>query len=643
MSEAGEAVLPKAEFRSAAEWLTLFEDEAGAQRLLRPIYGDNADVITGRRGRYVQALAEAAKTFGADRQVAVVRSPSRINLRGMHSEMQHASPNYLAHGREVIAVVEKRHDDQVVVHNTDAGNFPPRHFRIAEEMARGPWGDWTAYIDSDGVRRQLEAARGDWSNYVKASVLVLQNQAGDRPLSGMNLMVNGDVPRVGGMSSSSAMVVASGLACVAVNGLDLSRKELVILLGQGEWYVGTRGGFGDHGAMLLGRYGNIVHTPFVSVAGLQPEYIDFPDDHQIVIVNSYKTATKSAQQLFAYNQTIFSYGIALTLLKDVMARMGEPADVIDGIEYLGQITPETFGSGKIYRMLRAMPEQVSVAELRERYPDTIEDRLARFFGQLGRYPDYLRVRGPALWGMAESERSRAFARLVRAGDLEAAGQLMYIGQDGDRLYTFDSDGRPRPYSGNLVTDAYLDGLLDDLAATDPDRQARAQLAHQPGHYHCSSLELDHIVEILRRTPGVIGASLTGAGFGGIVLAIARKEEAVLQQVRDALITDHYEANERQELAWMRHSTELKELLGASEAQAMADRLEKVVSRKQEARDPMPDADMQVAAEARQRVNGLFASGRVSRQLQLVAADYYPEGVARHIPVDGAGPVVSPKA
>ena len=638
MSEAGEAVLPKAEFHSADEWLELFQDETRTHGILAPIYGDNADVISQRTPRYVAALTEASKTFGADRQVALVRSPSRINLRGMHSEMQHASPNYLSHGREVIMVVEKRQDDQVVIHNTNADRFPPRHFRISEEMARGPWGTWTDYIDGDGVRRSLEAARGDWSNYVKASVLVLQDHVGENPMSGMNVMVCGDIPLVGGMSSSSAMVVASGLACVAVNDMQLGREELVILLGRGEWYVGTRGGFGDHGAMLLARYGGIVHTPFVSVEGLKPEYIDFPDDHQIIIVNSYKMATKSSDQLFNYNQTIFCYSIALTLIKDVMEQTGVPQDVINGIQYLGQITPEAFGSGKIYRMLRALPERVNVDELKAKHPKMVEEGLARFFGQLGRYPDYLTVRGPGLWGMAESERSRAFARLVRDGNMAEACELMYIGQDGDRLYTFDDDGTPRPYTDNLVTDAYLDELLDDLASDDPDRQKRAQLARQPGHYNCSSLELDTIVEILRRTPGVVGASLTGAGFGGIVLGVARKEEGVFETVCDTLTRDYYEAQERQELDWVAHSTELKELLGASEAQALAEKLAALVTRKQAARGPMTVEDLDTAGAATELVNGLFAQGKTSRFIQFIKADYYAEGIAQHIPVDGAGPV-----
>ncbi|MDP6776336.1 MAG: hypothetical protein QGI83_06195 [Candidatus Latescibacteria bacterium] len=639
MPEVADEAVPTPEFRTAEGWIRAFEKGGAADAGLKRVYGDDAGIVEHRRAHFAAVLAEFCRMFGKDREVTLVRCPARINLRGMHSEMQHASPNYLPHGREIIMVVERRMDDQVVVHSADAARFPPRSFRVSEEIARGNWGNWVGYIESEGVRRQVESARGDWSNYLKAAVLVLQHHVGERKLSGMNVMCSGDIPIVGGMSSSSAMVVASALGYAAVNQLDMGRKELVILLGQGEWYVGTRGGFGDHGAMLLGRYGTIVHTPFLSVEKLQPEYIEFPADHQILIVNSYKTSIKSAEQLFAYNQTMFSYSMALTLIKDAMAQMGEKQDLIDGIEYLGQITTEDFGSGLIYRILRALPERASIDELKARHPQMVENLLGRFFGQLGRYPEYLMVRGPGLWGIAESERSRAFARLIRESNIAEAGELMYIGQDGDRLFEFDADMRATPYTDNQVTDGYLDGLLADLASSDPERQKGAELARQPGNYNCSSLELDRIVEVLRRTPGVVGASLTGAGFGGIVLAIVRKDDATLKAVGDALVSDYYEALEDDEIAWITHSTELVDLLGAAEHGRVVELVQDIVGRKRAAKEAMDAADIGAADEIRNRINALFAEGRASRQMLFIPADYYTEGVVRHVPVDGAGAFV----
>jgi len=40
----------------------------------------------------------------------------------------------------------------------------------------------------------LDAARGDWANYVKAAVLRLQELFRDRRLRGLDMMVSGDIP-----------------------------------------------------------------------------------------------------------------------------------------------------------------------------------------------------------------------------------------------------------------------------------------------------------------------------------------------------------------------------------------------------------------------------------------------------------------
>jgi galactokinase len=42
-------------------------------------------------------------------------------------------------------------------------------------------------------------------------------------------------------------------------------------------------------------------------------------------------------------------------------------------------------------------------------------------------------------------------------------------------------------------------------------------------YEVSSPELDALVDIARATPGVIGARLTGAGFGGCTINLVRRE------------------------------------------------------------------------------------------------------------------------
>ena len=644
----------KPDFRKVSKWIEMLQDmEIAILQRLEDIYGHDWSLIDSRRAMFLKALGHFKRLYGADREVVITRSPCRINLRGMHSEMQHATPNYLTDGREMIMVAGKRDDDLVVLSNMDSERFGPRQFRISEETARGKWGNWVEYIDSPGVRECVESARGDWSNYVKASVLKLQDSFPERELKGMDVVAFGDAPRGCGMASSSTVVVSSCLAAMSVNELTMDRRELTVCLGNGEWYVGTRGGFGDHGAMLFGRQGHILHSVFLTVEEMQPEYIPLPQGYQVIIINSYRTSTKSAERLYAYNQTMFAYSMAVTLIKDVLADMGRRGEscirpeFLQQLNYLGQITPEAFGLQRIYDILRALPERITAAELKRRYSASeIDGLLDRFFGQLGRFPDSVEVRGAALWGIAESERSRAFARLIKAGKIKEAGELMYIGHDGDRLFTFEEGvgaycntplGERIEFTENRVTDDYLDALISHLQSGEPDKVKQAQLERQPGDFDASSLELDAIVEIARRTPGIVGASLTGAGFGGNVLALGEKSEDTLTALREALLKAYYEPQEQAELEWIREDRALQMAIGDdNELSQITHKLEDIVKRKQRNKTRMSEADAEYTESVQRKINTIFREGKIERELLFIPADYYAEGVVINVPVEKAG-------
>jgi galactokinase len=59
-------------------------------------------------------------------------------------------------------------------------------------------------------------------------------------------------------------------------------------------------------------------------------------------------------------------------------------------------------------------------------------------------------------------------------------------------------------------------------------------------YEVSSKELDVLVELARKQPGVLGARMTGAGFGGCTVNLVRHQaaevfaEAVRRGYQDAL-------------------------------------------------------------------------------------------------------------
>ena len=91
---------------------------------------------------------------------------------------------------------------------------------------------------------------------------------------------------------------------------------------------------------------------------------------------------------------------------------------------------------------------------------------------------------------------------------------MNISHDGDRVSRETSRKTWRRVSANSA-----DGPLTAWAQ---EKGRGADLAELSGDYGCSLPELDRIVDLARRQPGVEGAQLAGAGLGGCIMVLVQK-------------------------------------------------------------------------------------------------------------------------
>jgi len=525
MTEGDRAVTP-------GDWVEFLQSRE-SDELFREIYGDRPGLISERKGSFRRLVEHFAAVFGEDRELILARSPCRINLMGMHVEHRGGFVNYVTHSKEIIAAAARNGGDKVDMVDIRSGSFPRRGFEIGEEIGLGDFSDWVKYIESPRVVERVGENQGDWSNYVKAGVLRLQNRFSDTPLHGMDMAFLGNIPTSSGLSSSSAMVVVSSLAAIEVNGLSVEESELVNLCGEGEWYVGTRGGAGDHAAMLFCRRESICHLRFFPFE--VTEYLPFPPGHDIVIANSMKSAHKAGEVLDAYNQTIAAYNMVLMMIKSAMADMGFSRDIIEGTRHLRDVNPERIPLVDIYRIIGSLPDRATRDYLRQKFEGMTEgiEHIFRTHREPGRG---YRIRSVALFGVAECERGRRFADILGAGDVEELGRLMLIEHDGDRVVQ-NEGGLERPWINDLGDDR-VRRLIEDSSSDDPRRLARARLHYQPGGYGCSSPELDEMVDIARSVPGVLGAGLTGAGFGGCIRILVRSESTAA--LIDALKSRYYD-------------------------------------------------------------------------------------------------------
>ncbi len=518
------------EYATVREWLARIED--GSPRLkkwLRSIYGHHEELHAEKCRQFTRVLKCYGKRFGYDEKVVIVRAPGRINLMGRHVDHRGGFNNFLALDRETIAVAGLRDDDQVIAVNTEPSRFKPRRFKIEDLIGRFAWSDWLNFVNSQWVRNLLRSSTGDWSNYIKAGILRLQHHYHDLKIQGLNMAVTGNVPMAAGLSSSSTLVVATLQSAIALNNLELTARQFIDLCGEGEWFVGSRGGSGDHAAIYLGQRGKIAQV------GYHPfrveRVIDAPADYQVLIANSHIQAAKSNQAKDQFNSRVACYELGLSLL---LQRCPQFRSVV---EHVRDLNPERLGctTSALYRLLLNVPETMTRKQLKASLSAESHELMEITFAS-HRDPGAYDMRGVLLFGAAECERSRIALNELEAGHIERFGTLMKISHDGDRVARLGNGAAYERFKADS-SDAYLQGLIADLGSEDPQRVLAAQLYMQPGAYGCSTPEIDRMVDLACGVPGVAGAQIAGAGLGGCIMILARKD--AVGKVRKTLVEQYY--------------------------------------------------------------------------------------------------------
>ncbi|HPP01622.1 MAG TPA: galactokinase family protein [bacterium] len=491
--------------------------------VLRSCYGSHPVLIERQRKRFWALLKAFRERFPETREVGLLRVPGRINLMGVHVDHRGGWCNYMPVARETLFCFAPRPDDRIAAKNLSP-QYPDLEFSIQDELPPSHRGHWLKFIES------VVLEPGHWGNYLKAGALKLQDGFPGRPLRGMNVAVEGDIPPRSGLSSSSALVVGTVLALRDINHLPLSDGMAVEWCGEAEWYVGTRGGAGDHSALILGKRNQISHTGFKP---LTVDYCPFPAGWEVLVAQSGIEAGKAMHARETFNSRIAAYEVALAVFREA-----HPAWK-DQLALVRDISPGALETdmATLYTAFKAVPVQATPDELRRDYPQ-LREKLEWVVTTYGEPQEPWPLREVLLFGAAECARARLFPRLIREGNLEAAGELMYISHDGDRVSVWNGREKTcKPYRSPF-TDDYLEALAE--AARRHPREERLELAYQPGGYRCSVPELDRMVDRCKELEGVVGAGLTGAGLGGAVLVLVRPERAaaVMEALRELIATWH---------------------------------------------------------------------------------------------------------
>ncbi len=211
--------------------------------------------------------------------MTVVRAPGRVNLIGEHTDYNGLPVLPMALNREIVLRYSARPDDQVILHNTHP-RFPPVRFRLSESIEPDP--------------------PGSWGNYPRAAGQALWRETG--PLTGFEGEISSTLPMAAGLSSSSALLVATALALLEVSRREVPRDRLATVLALGERYVGVQSGGMDQAICLNGRAGHALRIDFRPV--LRLTLVPVPDTWRVIVASSMVEAAKSARARDAYNTRV---------------------------------------------------------------------------------------------------------------------------------------------------------------------------------------------------------------------------------------------------------------------------------------------------------------------------------------------------
>ena len=390
-----------------------------------------------------RTLALLADTPG-DGPAVAARAPGRVNLIGEHTDYNGLPVLPIAIDRDVLVVARRRSDDAVELSNADPA-FTPRRYSLRGEIPPFP--------------------PGDWGNYHKAAAAGLRAHLGvEHSLPGGSFRVHGAIPVAAGLSSSSALTVACGVAHLALADVDRPRLELAELFAHAERYVGTLGGGMDQAATLLSEAGHALHIDFFP---LRTRPVPLPPRAGFVVAHSLQPAEKSGRVRGLYNQRVVECRLACALLT---RRTGVPASRLADFPDLTALLAD---------LAHLLPEEEVRAEA---LPDllgvTSQELHTRFVGgETLAAPGQFALRRRVRHVLGEAERVAAAEQALRHDDLAALGELM---NDSHRSCAEDYE---------VSTPA-----LDQLAA-------------------------------LARAHGALGARLTGAGFGGAIVALVERDRS----------------------------------------------------------------------------------------------------------------------
>jgi galactokinase/CTP:molybdopterin cytidylyltransferase MocA len=457
------------------------------KRALAPLATDEDSVFDEWRARLFNLAQMFSETYG-DGDVSLLRAPARINILGEHidyvSYLPTASLTFGSREHDALMLYRKSAQPEVRGRSTSPA-YGASSFALSEthvpEIAENAESEWLSFLN------ERSAPQPGWQNYIQGATEFARARFGQRVENGFDFIVDSTIPAGGGASSSSALVVLGGAAIRYVNGISFTPEELAHESSMAEWYIGTRGGSMDHTTICMAQESSAV---LISYSSRQTRRVALPDKPFEWITFFTKPANKGHEIMIEYNErAAVSRLLIPAILKDwEVARLDLWNDAVESFRGGSLESLDT-----IEKLLRDLPETISIYDLQSDYPDAYSELQTSFPAlsrEHSRWPLHIRT--------------RAMHHLGEVRRVAMAASALDAMSDEDSLEVMQTIGK-------LIDDSHES--LRDL-------------------YDVSNDDIEQLIRIIRSHPAVLGTRLMGGGFGGNVLVLTTSEhsESLIKRV-----------------------------------------------------------------------------------------------------------------
>ncbi|CAD6208511.1 GSCOCG00010511001-RA-CDS [Cotesia congregata] len=308
-----------------------------------------------------------------------------------------------------------------------------------------------------------------WYKYFICGVVGALEEIPEDKCQGINVAIWGNIPPASGLSSSSAVVSSAVLAMTHTFGYTMSKKNLALLSARAERHIGTQGGAMDQAIAFLAKPGA---AKLIEFNPLRTTDVKLPVNAVFVIANSLAECNKAATSEF--NTRVRECKSAAQIIaKEKLEKWDAVKTIGDLQKELGTSLPETLEIAK--KVLLEYPtlyKRIKHVLSGEFYSINYHTRLLLEINFQSYY--YLLAIVTVL-----AERVLEFKSICQSSDDDQLTRL-----------------------GKLMNESHES--LRDL-------------------YQCSHKSVDLLVEMALEC-GALGARITGAGWGGCVVALTTKDK-----------------------------------------------------------------------------------------------------------------------